>query len=130
MFRKRKKILAQSTLEYAVLIVLVAVALIATQTYIKRAMQGRLRSAADDIGEQFSPSASEVNVTINSDSRSRELTVGGVTSSRLLEAELTNRTTNISVEAFDSNNEFWAPCDGDGACEAGENHATCPADCP
>jgi Flp pilus assembly pilin Flp len=45
----------QSTLEYAVLIIVIIAALIAIQTYIKRGVQGRLKSASDDIGDQYSP---------------------------------------------------------------------------
>jgi hypothetical protein len=45
----------QSTLEYAVLIIIIICALIAIQAYIKRGVQGRLKSASDDIGDQFSP---------------------------------------------------------------------------
>ncbi len=42
----------QSTLEYAILIVIIIGALITLQIYIKRGLQGRLKSATDDIGEQ------------------------------------------------------------------------------
>jgi hypothetical protein len=45
----------QSTLEYAVLIIVIIAALISIQAYIKRGVQGRLKSASDDIGDQFSP---------------------------------------------------------------------------
>ena len=44
----------QSTLEYAVLIVVIIGALLTIQVYIKRGVQGRLKSAADDIGDQYS----------------------------------------------------------------------------
>ena len=47
--------LGQSSLEICVLIVCIVSALIAMQVYIKRAIQGRMRQAADDIGQQYSP---------------------------------------------------------------------------
>ena len=50
--KKRKK--GQSTLEYAILIIIIIGALLSIQVYIKRGVQGRLKSAADDIGDQFS----------------------------------------------------------------------------
>ncbi|MDD4910623.1 MAG: hypothetical protein PHR44_08125 [Candidatus Omnitrophica bacterium] len=53
MFIKENK--GQSTLEFAILIVVIIGALIAMQTFIKRGYQGRLRSASDDMGEQYSP---------------------------------------------------------------------------
>lgn len=46
---------AQSTLEYALLIGVVIGALITIQAYIKRGLQGRYKSASDDIGSQYSP---------------------------------------------------------------------------
>lgn len=44
----------QSTLEYAILIVIVAAALISIQTFVNRGLQGRMRQATDDIGDQYS----------------------------------------------------------------------------
>ncbi|UCB56779.1 MAG: hypothetical protein JSV30_06195 [Candidatus Omnitrophota bacterium] len=46
---------AQTLLEYALVIACVAAALMAMQFYVKRAVQGRLRTAADQIGEQYEP---------------------------------------------------------------------------
>ncbi len=54
---------AQSTVEYAILIAVVVGALLAMQIYMKRGVQGKLRSATDDIGEQFSPSAYKAKFT-------------------------------------------------------------------
>ncbi len=42
-------------MEYAVLIIIVVGALLSIQMYIKRGVQGRLKSSSDDIGDQFSP---------------------------------------------------------------------------
>ncbi|MDP3723319.1 MAG: hypothetical protein Q8R91_07475 [Candidatus Omnitrophota bacterium] len=47
----------QSTLEYAVVIGVVAAALVVMQIYMKGGIQGKLREATDDVGEQFSPTA-------------------------------------------------------------------------
>ena len=52
-FMKDKK--AQSTLEFAVVIMCVVAALLAMQIYLKRGMQGRLRQAADELGSAYSP---------------------------------------------------------------------------
>lgn len=59
----------QALIEYAVVITCIIAALIAMQFYIKRALQGRLRSAADQIGEQYEPSKTtgELTTTINRD---------------------------------------------------------------
>ncbi|MFC1675078.1 hypothetical protein ACFL1K_04265 [Candidatus Omnitrophota bacterium] len=45
----------QITLEFAVLIAVIAAALVAMSIYIKRAAQGSLREAADSIGDQYAP---------------------------------------------------------------------------
>ncbi len=55
MFKYLNREKGQSTLEYAVLIVIIIAALLAMNQYIKRGLQGRLKSATDDVGDQFSP---------------------------------------------------------------------------
>ena len=52
MFCRRR---AQSSLEYALLIVAAVAALIAVQVYMKRGIQGRLRASSDQIGSHFEP---------------------------------------------------------------------------
>ena len=44
----------QSTMEFAILIAIVVGALLVMQIYLKRGIQGKLRSSADNIGEQYS----------------------------------------------------------------------------
>lgn len=61
---------SQSILEYAVIIACIAAALVSMQIYIKRGIQGRLRQAADDIGEQYAPVNVDSNITITLDSTS------------------------------------------------------------
>ncbi len=51
--RKRKQ-MAQSVLEYAMVIACLAGALLVMRIYVTRGMQGRVRDAADEIGEQYS----------------------------------------------------------------------------
>ncbi|MEK7308302.1 MAG: hypothetical protein AAB089_04455 [Nitrospirota bacterium] len=52
MFDRRSK--GQSTLEYVILIGLVVSALVTIGVYMKRGIQGRLRTSTDEIGEQYS----------------------------------------------------------------------------
>ena len=47
----------QSTLEYAVVIAVIVAALLAIQVYMKGGVQGKLRDATDQVGEQYSPTA-------------------------------------------------------------------------
>ncbi|MFA5092497.1 MAG: hypothetical protein WC543_00935 [Candidatus Omnitrophota bacterium] len=51
MFYKRIK--AQSTLEYVILIGFVVAALIAMGVYMKRGVQGKIRDSSDQIGGQY-----------------------------------------------------------------------------
>lgn len=54
----------QSTLEYALIIAVVVAGLLLMQFYVKRGYSGRLKSASDDIGEQYDPSVYTANTTI------------------------------------------------------------------
>lgn len=54
---------AQSILEYTMVIACLAAALIAMQIYIKRSIQGKLRDAADEIGEQYSAKTTKSELT-------------------------------------------------------------------
>jgi hypothetical protein len=62
--RNRK---GQSTLEYAIIICVVVAGLFAMQSYVKRGYQGKLKSSADDMGEQFDPGSRTSNYTLTRD---------------------------------------------------------------
>ena len=44
----------QSTLEYAIIVMVVVGALLAMQIYMKRGLQGKLKDSSDNIGAQYS----------------------------------------------------------------------------
>jgi uncharacterized protein (UPF0333 family) len=67
----------QSTLEYAIIMVVVVGALIAMQWYIKGGYQGRLRAASDDMGEQFSPTLTSGSIVTTHDSTQTDTTALG-----------------------------------------------------
>ena len=69
MRNKSKKVYGQSSLEYAVIIACIVGALLTMQVYIKRGIQGKLRSAADDIGRQYDPgnTTGDITISLNSD---------------------------------------------------------------
>ena len=50
-----KKNRAQSTIEFVVLLIIVIGSFIAMQWYVKRGLQGRWKSAVDDLGDQYDP---------------------------------------------------------------------------
>ncbi|MBU4332800.1 hypothetical protein KKD20_06890 [Patescibacteria group bacterium] len=70
MFNKNiNKARAQTTLEYSVIISVIVAALLTMQVYIKRSLQGKLRSAADEIGQQYDPrnTLSDITTSLISD---------------------------------------------------------------
>ncbi len=62
MISKRK---GQSTMEYALIVAVVAGALFAMQIYMKRGMENRLRRSTDDIGKQFDADKTTFSRTTN-----------------------------------------------------------------
>jgi uncharacterized protein (UPF0333 family) len=98
----------QSTLEYAVIIAVIVGALIAMQVYVKRGIQGRLRTAADDIGESFSPGHTTINTTTTTTSNSTERTRPGNNSTTTTDSKQSqSRISNESVANFSQ--EYWWP---------------------
>jgi hypothetical protein len=95
----------QSTLEYAVLIVVVIGALLTIQVYIKRGVQGRLKSASDDIGDQYSDGNTNVLKVVTRNSDSTESFNAGNSSTQLLVPENTLTTTNSVI--VNTAQEFW-----------------------
>ncbi len=57
--RRRK---GQTTIEYTVLMIVVLGAFVAAGNYIKRGLQGRWKSAIDDMGDQYDPRTAVGNV--------------------------------------------------------------------
>lgn len=101
--RKRKK--GQSTVEYAVLIVLVISALLSIQFYLKRGIQGRLKSATDDIGDQFSPGNTNLIETTTTTGQRQETFIAGRTMKNLLVDEVT--TTTMNAQIIQENFEYF-----------------------
>lgn len=96
---KNKKLIrrAQSTLEYAALIAIVVGALIAMQAYVKRGLQGKLKSSADQIGEQYSPSTVSGVIVTNVVSNSLENVKDGTTSSNTWQNQEVQRNVDIGT---------------------------------
>ncbi len=95
----------QSTLEYAILIVIVIGALIAIQFYIKRGIQGRFKQSTDDIGDQFSPANTEYTRTVTTGSKTTESFSAGVTESTILDGDET--TTSVVSTIINAELEFF-----------------------
>ena len=57
--RNRK---GQTILEYTVILIIILGVLVAMKDYIKRGIQGRWKSATDDLGEQYDPTVVNTNI--------------------------------------------------------------------
>ena len=104
-FINRRKKKGQSTLEYAILIIIVMAALLSIQVYVKRGIQGRFKSAADDIGDQFSPGNTNVTKTRATNSYTAETFSGGSSVQKLLNDEKSFDIMNASV--INVQQEYW-----------------------
>jgi len=103
----------QSTLEYAVLIIVIIAALISIQTYIKRGIQGRLKSASDDIGDQYSPGNTNSLISEKSHSHQRQLfgvddqgnAKQGNSKTAIIDPEITNTASASTI--VNNEKENW-----------------------
>ena len=108
MFKLFAKMKGQSTLEYAILIIIIIGALLTIQVYIKRGMQGRLRSSSDDIGDQFSLGNTNAVKRTAVHSKTTEefgITKQGESKSTIVDPETTNTVDKSQIVNVDR--EFW-----------------------
>ena len=100
MLQRLKKYQGQSTLEYAILIVIIIGALLTLQVYIKRGVQGRLKSATDDVGEQYSMAdGANYYKKVTTTSNTTDNSVAGVSETKLRANTSTNTETSIQLNA-------------------------------
>lgn len=98
----------QSTLEYVVIIAVVVAGLITMQIYLKRSVQGKLRDATDQIGEQYAPGKVTSNFVSNSHSKREEKSLAnGYSSSELKEAEIQKRTGNEFIKNLETETKLF-----------------------
>jgi uncharacterized protein (UPF0333 family) len=105
MFKFLRKKRGQSTLEYAVLIIIVIGALLSIQVYIRRGIQGRMKQAADDIGDQYSPGNTNLKRITKVTSNTTQRALKGVTNEKLRHDETTTVISNLEI--INVQQEFW-----------------------
>lgn len=94
----KKNHAGQSTVEYAVLAAVVVGALLAMQIYIKRGSMGKLRAAADQMGEQFTPlNTTSTFVTSSTVTKVDTVSPTGVSTSTLSAPDTQTRTGSETV---------------------------------
>lgn len=69
---RKKRSRAQTSLEYIVLFVAIAAALVATSIYIQRSFQGRYRELGDQVGNQYEPGVTVISNEITTTSTTNE----------------------------------------------------------
>ena len=94
---KRK---GQSTLEYALIIAVVVAGLLLMQHYVRRGFAGRLKTASDDMGEQYDPTAYRGSFTINQTSNTRQAITNVVSNTSHLTPQVSSRTGDENVIAW------------------------------
>ncbi|MBI3991048.1 MAG: hypothetical protein HY350_02755 [Candidatus Omnitrophica bacterium] len=97
----------QSTVEYALVIAVVVAGLLLMQHYVKRGYAGRLKSAADEMGEQYDPTAYSATFNINRQSNVTQTVQNTVTSTTHREDELNIKTGNESVNAWTADEDLY-----------------------
>ena len=102
----------QSTLEYAILVVVVIMALVAIQAYLKRGIQGRMKDSADQIGDQFSPIYTQYNHITESGSYTTENQTAWETKTTYDERDdgsksYSHRRGWENITALDKESETW-----------------------
>lgn len=105
MFKFLGKKKAQSSLEYAILIIIVLGALLSIQVYIKRGIQGRLKTATDDIGEQYKQGGMNQIKTTRFYARTNELALQGQSTSSIIGTETTN--VQLSSNMMEITQDYW-----------------------
>ncbi|MCA9408368.1 MAG: hypothetical protein H6755_01545 [Candidatus Omnitrophica bacterium] len=101
---RRKK--GQSTLEYVILVIIIIGALLSIQVYIKRGVQGRLKGATDDIGDQFDPGNTNYNMTTTTSGRTRQEQSQALGQAQtFLTDEVTTDLLNSTI--INSQQTFW-----------------------
>ena len=85
-----------SVLEYAVLIVVIILALVAMQAYLKRSFQGKMRDSADQIGSQYDPEDTQSDFTVRSMSH-----ISTISTLTINETDNTTNATTVSTTNYD-----------------------------
>jgi len=97
----------QSTLEYALIIAVVVGGLLLMQHYVKRGYSGRLKSASDEMGEQYDPSTYKGNFTISQHSEAKQEVKDRVTSTTQVEDQTNTRTGSETVGAWGESEDLF-----------------------
>lgn len=97
----------QSTLEYALIIAVVVGGLLLMQHYVKRGYSGRLKSASDEMGEQFDPGAYTANFTVNQSSNTLQTVNNRVSTTNYTTPQISSKTGSENIAAWNANQNVY-----------------------
>jgi len=97
----------QSTLEYALIIAVVVAGLLLMQHYVKRGYSGRLKSASDEMGEQYDPATYTSNFNINQSSDVQQTVNKGESATNHLTPQVSTKTGTESVGAWNAQQNVY-----------------------
>lgn len=103
MFNKK----GQSTLEYAIIVAVVIGGLLVMQHYVKRGYSGRLKSASDDMGQQYDPATFSNNVNTVQSADVRQTVSSGVTRTEQVSDQSQSRTGSETQGAWDPSTNMY-----------------------
>jgi uncharacterized protein (UPF0333 family) len=102
---KRK---GQSTLEYALIIAVVVAGLLLMQYYVRRGFAGRLKTATDDMGEQYDPTGYSGSFAINQTSNTRQKITNVLSNTSHLTPQVSSRTGSENIIAWTAGANLYA----------------------
>jgi hypothetical protein len=103
MFNRR----AQSTLEYAIIIAVVMAGLWFMQHYLKRGYQGKLRDAADQMGEQYDPAAYTSHFTLLQNSTVEQRNLNKVQNTNYTQNQINSKIGNENLTAWQNTTNVY-----------------------
>jgi hypothetical protein len=102
---KRK---GQSTLEYALITAVVVGGLLLMQHYVKRGFAGRLKSASDDMGEQFDPHVYKGEFTVTQSSETHQTVKNRETRTQHLKDQISKKTGKEDIAAWEEDEDLYS----------------------
>ena len=97
----------QSTLEYALIIAVVVGGLLLMQHYVKRGYAGRLKSASDEMGEQYDPTAYTGNFAVSQTSQTHQEVKDKATTTQYVGDQVNSRTGSDTVQAWQPGQDIY-----------------------
>jgi uncharacterized protein (UPF0333 family) len=97
----------QSTLEYALIIAVVVGGLLLMQYYVKRGYAGRLKSASDEMGEQYDPTTYAGDFAITQHSKAQQEVKERASTTTQIDNQTNLKTGSETVGAWGESEDLF-----------------------